>query len=221
MRFASAAPAPPESRKQAGKTNRVSAEPARPLGDEGRARSGERGLVAQGSTTCQFPGPYLTGDGPAETARHVLLQEAGSSWKVQNFAPPFSARPASASRKPAPTGAASQSSSSVAGYWPLPRCREGAREIPSASGVPRVASAMATSSVSKVCGGGRPLGLHSCLILLWRRDEAEVMLSSCPGSRGRSGGRSWGIFAVRLVEANFAWGAKTPKCLSVSPRRRF
>ena len=35
---------------------------------------------------------------------------------LQNFAPPFSARPASARRKPAPKGAASQSNSSVARY---------------------------------------------------------------------------------------------------------
>lgn len=180
-----------------------------------------KGLGGSGVHHVPVPGPVPDWRWTCGNRTPWLTPRSGFSWKVQGFAPSFSARPASARRKPAPTGAASQSSSSVPGYWPLPRCREGAREIPRASGVLRVAGAMATSSVSKVCGGGRPLGLHSCLILLWRRDESEVTLSSCPGSRGRSGGRSWGISALRLVEANFAWGAKTAKCLSVSPRRRF
>lgn len=90
--------------------NRVSAEPALPMtGDWPVAEFG-----ARGPSLYQFLGSYLTGDRPAEAARHFCRHEAGPSWMVLSFAPPSSSRPASERRKPAPEGAASQSRSRVA-----------------------------------------------------------------------------------------------------------
>lgn len=86
--FASAAEASPEDGEAAAETNGVSSEPALPP-TEGWPTTVKRlwGLGAP------FLGPYLTGDGPAEAARHVYFhvgRPGGSGW---NPAPPSSEAP--------------------------------------------------------------------------------------------------------------------------------
>lgn len=57
--------------------------------------------VPLGPSFCQFPGPYLTGDGPAEATSHAGLHEARPNLPARLLAPPPSVRPSYARRKPA------------------------------------------------------------------------------------------------------------------------
>lgn len=79
---------------------------------------------------------------------------------------------------------------------------------------------MATSSVSKVRGGGRPLRLRRNLTPFRGRHGAEVTWASVYRLQGKVAVGAE-ILAPGPVQANFVWGAKTPACLSVLARRIF
>lgn len=62
----------------------------RPLANRALAQGG----VPPRPCFCEFPGPYLTGDGPAEPTSHVRLHQARSNRPARIFAPPSAVRPA-------------------------------------------------------------------------------------------------------------------------------
>uniref|UniRef100_A0A5F9CM66 Origin recognition complex subunit 3 n=1 Tax=Oryctolagus cuniculus TaxID=9986 RepID=A0A5F9CM66_RABIT len=100
---------------------------------------------------CRLRDPYLTCDGPTEATRHVRPGKRLHNLSSRpSSRPPVQAPPPRAGSTPRGALPTNQE-----GSWPAtdlcPRCREGAREIPSASRFRWAVVTMATSSVSKGC----------------------------------------------------------------------